>query len=320
LVKLNERGAIWILQGAQSSYFRRLNLDDGEITSVHLGGNCAELLPGTEQVVCGYPGRYILRNLVTKDEQQLPIENTCRFYGWSPNGRFLIYEYCGEQGNYTIATYDLVEQIEQEIVVFTKPYGERVWFGPLISYDGTHVSIFSTDEIANKISEHRQFVFPELPMTDDFALSPTANQMVYGVTDIFQEIGPRPNYLYLYDFDSGENSLLATAPEGDTYDSFYSTPIWSPDGSKVVVTSGSYLCVVEIASRKQTCHDLSPYDLLRYSTWSPGSQSIAFAAGQYGDRKNIRDLAIFDVVNGSYFVLLSNIDHSSPYLDILFWR
>lgn len=319
-VKLNERGVIWILQDAQSSYFQRLNLVNEEITSVYAGGNCAvKLLPGTEEVICEFPGGYVLHNLVTGKEQQLPIKDTCGFHGWSPNGRFLLYEYCGEQGNYIIATYDLVEQIEQEIAVFTQPWEEREWYAiPLISYDGTHLVIYSIYEIAYKTSERRQFVFPELTVTDDFALSPTANQIVYGVTDIEQEIGIRPNHLYIYDFGSGENNLLATAPEGKLYDAFYSTPIWSPDGSKVVITSGSYLCIVEIASRKQVCHDMSPYKALNFMTWSPGSQYVALDAGYWGNP--VSDLIIFDITKESSFVLLSNLELKAKTLEVLFWR
>jgi hypothetical protein len=258
---------------------------------------------------------------VTREEQQLPIKDTCRFYGWSPNGRFLLYEYCGEQGNYTIASYDLVEQIEQEIAVFNKSWEDREWYAiPLLSYDGSHLIVNSIYEISYKTSERLQFVIPKLRVADDFALSPTANQIVYGVTDIEQEIGIRPNLLYLYDFDSGENILLATAPEGKLYDAFYSRPIWSPDGSRVVVTSGSYLCVVEIASRKQTCNTISPYDLLRNTTWSPGAQSIAFSAGRSENANTVRDLVIYNVVNDSYFVLLSNMKINALTLNILFWR
>jgi Tol biopolymer transport system component len=310
-----------MLLNNRTGYFDRLNLDNSEITPIRAGGFCSSILPGTEEVVCGYPGRYILRNLVTGGEQQLPIENTCRFYGWSPNGRFLIYEYCKPDGSYRLTTYDLVTQIEQEVASFSQSFGEREWNTiPLISYDGEHLiaggkTVF---EIDPKTLERHPIGVLEPLTTWDIALSPTANQIVYGVTDIFQEIGSFPNYLYLYDFDSGENSLLATAPEGNVYDWFFSTPIWSPDGSKVVVASGSYLCVIEIILLEQTCHDLFPYEGLSSMTWSPGSQYIAIDAGYWGNP--ISDLIIYDVAKGSYFVLISGLELENEILNVLFWR
>jgi Tol biopolymer transport system component len=117
--------------------------------------------------------------------------------------------------------------------------------------------------------------------TGDIAWSPASRQLVYGATDIEQEIGPSPNYLYMIDEQTGKIQKLAKSPKPLF---FWSQSLeWSPTGKQVAVglwdlafKSESQACVIDVSTTEQSCIPALRNIGGRFLGWSPSGEHIAF--------------------------------------------
>lgn len=321
---LQEVGTIWIGH-SQTDSLGVVNLGSGQVDTLKIPARCSDfsLVFETTQVVCiGSAGQLQLLDLLTDEMRDLSIPAR-RWYEISPNGPYLTYLYYDSQTqSENIASYGLIED-NNTLLALNITATDDTWLTqPTVSYDGQHLAVvkyaepndYQVFEFVPGTSQYRQLSFGERRATWDIAWSPTALQLIYGATDIEQEIGNSPNYVMLVDIVTGQTRQLAKAPDGQFYQNFWNDPIWSSDGSRVLMVLEQKLCVITITTGEESCTQVAEADQkINLPIWSPGGDNIAFMRGSLGS--SIDELVVFTPSEQRVTVLLTNVK-----ADRLFWR
>ena len=282
---LAEKGFLLIWDDVVKRY-TVIALNNGALSTIQGNKECgSELLPGATTVVCEHAsGQHYLNDVLKGTKRDLPIWNAS-WISWSPNGQFLIYSHNIDAGepilSYQISantTETLTEQLNLDWLELPVLSADGQTLIAARNYEAKMSSIF---EIARGTSQYRQ-IGPDQPFsTGDIAWSPTSDQFVYGATDIEQEIGPSPNYLYMIDEQTGKIQKLAKSPKPLF---FWSRSLeWSPAGKQVAVglwdlsfKSESQACVIDVSTTKQACIPALQNIGGRFLGWSPSGEHIAF--------------------------------------------
>lgn len=325
VVSLTEKGVL-LLWDDRAKQYLVLDLSTGAAPqTVHWNSECGwgELLPYATTAVCTYAsGQEYLFDVLENSKQDLPIWDA-DLIGWSPNGRFLAYTQ-GPEDMEDVFSYDLTTNVTHTLASGIDRRERAQWFTqPLLSADGqsvvivratldnTSVSVF---EMVAEGSELRKVGLDAPPATWDLAWSPVASQFVYGATDIEQEIGPTPNYLYIVDMQTGEIRELAKSP----YPLFFGSWSleWSPTGKQIAVglshpasKSEPQGCMIDVDTDSQICLPASRSVNGRFLAWSPSGKHIAFV-------DTARNLVVSNPDGTDAVKLLENV----PKDFLLFWR
>jgi len=144
--------------------------------------------------------------------------------------------------------------------------------------DQPSTSVF---EIVRGGSKFRRIGLSDPPATWDVAWSPTSGQLVYGATDIKQEIGPSPNYLYIVDAQTNKIRRLAKSPDSLFF--WSSSLSWSPKGNQIAVglwdlafKSEPQTCIINVNTVGQVCLPALRGINGHFQAWSPSGEHIAF--------------------------------------------
>lgn len=288
---LTERGLLLIWDDRVKQY-TVLDLNAGNSShTIRWNPDCEwELLPHATTTVCEHQsGQQYLFDILKETEQDLPIWNA-KLIGWDPSGRFLIYSQ--EAGDRTdFLSVDITTNVTRSLASgIDRPEQERWLTPPALSADGQRLAVvretfdqksISVFEITQGGSELRQLGLSAPPATWDIAWSPTSRQLVYGATDIEQEIGPRPNYLVFTDVQTGESQKLGKAPKPLFF--WSGSLAWSPTGRQIAVglwdpafQSEPQACIIDVNSTGQVCFPALRNVNGHFQAWSPSGEHIAF--------------------------------------------
>ena len=223
VTSLVEKGFLFVWDN-QAKQYEVFDLNTGSLPRViRWKAVCEwELLPRATVTVCNnQAGKHYLLDLLTGTTQDLPISNA-RLIGWDPTGRFLLFSK-GTSDKLDIFSYDITSNVTRTLALDIDRREQEQWLTqPILSTDGQKLIVVrgisnhrntTVFEIAKMGTQFRQVGLSEPSATWDVAWSPTANQFVYGATDIEQEIGPSPNLLFFVDIQRGETRKLAKSPE-----------------------------------------------------------------------------------------------------------
>lgn len=246
------------------------------------------LLPGVTTMVCKHAsGQLYLEDVFSGEQQDLPVWNP-EWLDWSSNGQFLVYSQEKSEAE-SIFSYNLSTGVTQTMAVNIDPSEREQWLEPpVLSADGQSLVVArqaeegpSVFEIMEEALQLKQIGLDEPFATWDIAWSPVARQLVYGATDIEQEIGPRPNYLFLVNMETGEVQEEAQAPDSLFF--WSESLVWSPTGKHIAVgvwdgafTSKPQACIINIDTMGQTCLPARRSTNGHFLTWSPSGEHIAF--------------------------------------------
>lgn len=291
VASLAEKGVLFIWNDRAKQY-EVLDLNTGNLSrTIRWNSDCEwELLPRATTTVCEHQsGQRYLFDLLKGTTQDLPIWNA-KLIGWDPNGRFLVFTQ-GTPDELDIFSYDITANVTQTLVSDIERQEQERWLTqPMLSADGQELIVVrgvsgqpgpNVFKIARGGSKFRQIGLPKPPATWDVAWSPTSHQLVYGATDIEQEIGPSPNYLYLV--DTSENNVRRLAKSPDSLFFWSSSLSWSPTGQYIAVGLSDLLfkskpqaCVIDISTEGEMCRESLPGINGLFSVWSPSGEHIAF--------------------------------------------
>ncbi len=291
VASLTEKGIIFIWDN-QAKEYEILDLNTGSLPRmIRWKPECEwELLPHTTMMVCEHQsGQQYLLDILKGTTQDLPIHNA-KLTGWDPTGRFLVFKR-GTADKSDFFSYDITADVTRTITLDINRQEQEKWLTqPMLSADGQKLIVVrgisdqpnaSVFEITRMGAQFRQIGLSEPSATWDLAWSPTANQFVYGATDIEQEIGPRPNYLILVDTRNDKRRKLAKSPK---LVFFWSWSLeWSPSGKQIAVglwdpafKTTPQVCVIEADTAHQTCRPALRSISGKFLAWAPTGKHIAF--------------------------------------------
>lgn len=290
VASLAEKGLLLIWDD-QVKQYEVLDLNTGNLSrTIRWNPDCEwELLPRATTTVCEHQsGQWYLFDILKETTQDVPIWNA-KLVGWDPNGRFLVFTQ-GAPDQMDIVSYDITANMTQTLALNIERQEQLRWLTqPALSANGQELIVVretpdqqntSVFELRNK-AKFRQIGLTVPPATWDVAWSPTSHQLVYGATDIEQEIGPSPNYLYLV--DTSENNVRRLAKSPDSLFFWSSSLSWSPTGQYIAVGLSDLLfkskpqaCVIDISTEGEMCRESLPGINGLFSVWSPSGEHIAF--------------------------------------------
>jgi len=324
VASLAEKGLLLIWDDRAKQY-EVLDLNTGNSPrTIRWNSECEwELLPLATTTICEHQsGQQYLFDMIKETTQDLPIWNA-KLIGWDPTGRFLVFTQ-GTADKLDIFSYDITANVTQTLALDIERQEQERWLTqPVLSADGQELIVVrgmsdqpsaSVFEIARGGSEFRRIGLAEPPATWDIAWSPTSRQFIYGATDIKQEIGPRPNYLFIADVQTGKIRELGKSPDPLF---FWSWSLeWSPTGKQIAVglwgqalKSKPQACIINIDTAKQLCLPSLRSTNGSFVGWSPSGEHIAFVDLD-------KNLTISKPDGTEAVILLENI----PSDFLLFWR
>lgn len=324
VASLAEKGLLLIWDNRARQY-EVLDLNTGKSPrTIQWNSECEwELLPHSTMTVCEHQsGQQYLFDLLQGTAQDLPIWNA-KLIGWDPNGRFLVFTQ-GTEDKIDIFSYDITTNVTQTLALDIDRREQERWLTrPALSADAQELIVVretsdqqsaSVFEIAKRGLGFRQIGLNSPPATWDVAWSPTSGQLVYGATDIQQEIGPSPNYLYIVDTQTNKIRRLAKSPDSLFF--WSSSLSWSPKGNQIAVglwdlafKSEPQTCIINVNTVGQVCLPALRSVDGHFQAWSPSGEHIAFV----DLRKN---LTISNSDGTEAVKLLANV----PSDFLLFWR
>jgi WD40 repeat protein len=282
---LAEKGRIFVWSNKTKNYLV-VDLNAGTISTIRWNPACEwRLLPNTTVTVCeNAAGQFYLYDLIVGTKLETSI-NDAEIIGWSPNGQFLVYSHNIDAGE-PILSYQISTNTTETLTARLN----LDWLElPVLSADGQTLiaarnyaawtsRIF---EIVRGTSQYRQIGLDKPFSTGDIAWSPVSRRFVYGATDIEQEIGPMPNYLYIVDIQTGKIRELGKSPARLLF--WPSSLEWSPTGEEVAVgiwdlafRSDPQACTINVSTTNQVCLSAQRGYDGRFSAWSPSGEHIAF--------------------------------------------
>ncbi len=290
VASLTETGLLLIWDD-QTKHYTVFELNTGNpLRTIPWNSECEwELMPHVTTTVCEHQsGQWYLFDILKETTQDVPIWNA-KLIGWDPNGRFLVFTQ-GTTDKLEIFSYDITANMTQTLALNIERQEQLRWLTqPALSADGQELIVVretpdeqntSVFELLNK-AKFRQIGLTVPPATWDAAWSPTSGQLVYGATDIEQEIGPSPNYLFIVDTQTGKIQELGKSPAPLF---FWSRSLeWSPTGKQIAVglwdlafKSKPQACIINIDTARQECLPSLRSTNGSFVDWSPSGEHIAF--------------------------------------------
>lgn len=154
-----------------------------------------------------------LYDVLTNTTRDLPMRQI-GWAEWTTNGRFLLYGQRTGQGRIqSLFAYEVNTQATSLLVENLDLSGRNGVFA--LSSDGRHLAVdWGNPARVYEIERGtKQFhaISPEgVLVTNHLSWSPLRSQLVYGATDIPQEVTPSANYFFLFDHaTSGTRELLS---------------------------------------------------------------------------------------------------------------
>lgn len=171
---------------------------------------------------------------------------------------------------YSIVRLDASESAGIELATFSEP----VWdLTP--SPDGAWLALTANAElqVLNTINRQLAKVFPPRAKTLlDMAWSPKGN-LLAGIV-LNRDNGERE--VFIYDAARSQILPLPLKEQGLNGNYQFACPSWSPDGSRLLFTSGNDLSLIVIPTRKIYTGIAPTPNLITEMLWSPDSLSFAF--------------------------------------------
>ena len=82
-------------------------------------------------------------------------------------------------------------------------------------------------------------------------------------------------------------------------DGFLMQPVWSPDGSQLVVTSSKYRGLWLVGTESQTVRQITDAHAVGYGvSWSPGGEALLGRVARYADMRRSDAVTVFDLATG----------------------
>jgi WD40 repeat protein len=317
---VNGGGALWLHPKGVSDYLV-IDMRNGTTSKAEFPSNC--ILRFSIKAICKSGEQLSLIDLLASGSRPLPFKEP-DWLGISSDEEFLFYGYYDndESKKLTIYSYDLGNNSERLLI--SQMDGAEWVEAFVLSANGEHLAFLGRDtqlehrvfEVSFDDSRIRQIGLDQPPATSDLAWSPVSAQLVYGATDIQSEIGFATNYLYLIDLDSNTLHLLAKAPNGGVYSSFFG-PVWSPDGRQIAIAmrNSSSLCIIRLDDNLQNCNEVIPStDTINSIAWSPNGDFIALYVNKKGASSSAR-LILYSLLDSTTTILLTGKE-----IDHMFWR
>lgn len=315
LARIEEDGSFWLYASRRLS-FLRVDLESGMVQTLRSSADCLTwLVPESTTVLCPQADQYLLRDLLSGAAHLLAIPAGTSL-GATPDGRYLFYRLGGEaDGVWEVYRYELATD-QVTLIARDVPTGLNM---PLLSADGRFLAYAeAAGPWENRVVIAAQGGLgvvegPSAPSaTWNWAWAPRQPWLLYGATDVRQEIGFDTQYLFVLDATTQESHQIAAAPEGVGYEDFLGANVWSPDETRVAVAAGHQLCVIELADRRQDCYAIASttWRVLGGSlTWSPSGRTVAL--GVYA-KDNPRQIQIVVVsVTERQVAMVLNVASSS---------
>lgn len=273
-------------------------------------------IPRATSVVCQGDGRLFLVDILDGKSRDLGI-GTHDYYEWDPTGSYLMY-LSEVNGTTLVHSLGLTSSITATFPEGAVGAPDRWLDPPKLDPSGKKLLIALTSEAAPnnaRVYVGDSATATPIPLTPagqmvtwDLEWSPQGDSFVYGVTDVIQEIGPRPNMIYRYDFSRNLSHLLVRAPDGDSFVSW--SLEYSPSGDRIFVALASgAVCVVDLNAPRLDCMHAQRDDRGRYAAWSPDGTDYALVDAQ-------RRLVVIDSQNRVKTIVRSEV----PDRFTLFWR
>ena len=97
-------------------------------------------------------------------------------------------------------------------------------------------------------------------------------------------------------------------------DGFLMEPVWSPDGSQLVVTSSKYRGLWLVGTESQTVRQVTDAHAVGYGvSWSPGGEALLGRVARYTDMRRSDAVTVFDLATGES-QHLSEFRRSMPHI------
>ncbi len=352
IYSMGENGMIWAHIDSQHLY-KLYDPERGYVGMIRGDKRCnPPLLPGTTQELCNFEGKLGLLDLLTGDEQVLDIQMP-DWVDVTANGQFIVYGYVNEELNeQAISIYDIKNHM-QTASIPSISYNDWPEFStsisgglPSLSVDGdslVYVEYSWEDlkyyvyEYQIKINQVQRINTMNFEFAGGLAWAPSTSLLLVGATDrgyADGDIDTGANYLFLFNPDTREITLLTKSVEDVYYDVFWETHtsmnnVWSPDSRRLLVfeyhrtddTSQTQeylnLCIFTIESGDFFC-DLIPIQAQKFpwvgnATWSPDGNYVVFTTNRGSLSKG--ELIIYSLTDHSFRVV-----DDTPIYDGLYWR
>jgi hypothetical protein len=144
----------------------------------------------------------------------------------------------------------------------------------------------------------------EVSICGDLSWSPVENVLVFGEYLGNSDVGQSANQVSL--FNPGDGNVEVILAVGDTalLHCFGSgEQIWSPDGQKITISSGSELCILSIVELDTECISFEEVNHIVGPTWSPDGSKLIF----HYESPTEDALVLYDLVSRELNPLLNEI-------------
>ena len=277
-------GQVFIVDASSRSFLTISPQTGEEIARGLVDPKCGIVpIPRSTSVVCREADRLFTVDILDGKSRDLGIDAQ-GYFDWDPTGRYLMYV-AQANGTALVHALSLTSNITTTYPIGSVDEQYRRIGPPKLSPSGKKLLIARTADVPPPpaarvyvVDSANAGLTPLTPvgqwLTWDLEWSPQGDSFVYGVTDLVQEIGPRPNMVYRYDIDRNLATLLVRAPEGDSFESW--SLEYSPLGDKffVALVSGA-VCVVDAHSPALDCISAHTDARGRYAAWSPDGTRFA---------------------------------------------
>ncbi|MBF0545410.1 MAG: PD40 domain-containing protein [Candidatus Riflebacteria bacterium] len=122
----------------------------------------------------------------------------------------------------------------------------------------------------------------------EYAWSPKSDK----IAGMVRSIKTAQREIFCYDIETRKAFSLSSQPDGFSADYQFAFPFWSPDGKKIIFTSGKEIHLLDIEKKAVYPNQLVTTDFISEILWSPDSRSFAFVEvnGQSRDRTEFDSL------------------------------
>jgi hypothetical protein len=320
---LREGASLWV-HLANSYEYLVIDMATGSVGRITHPVNCDPWpIPFTSNLVCEDDGGHVyLQDLVSNDTERLPFEAHDAVSS-SRDGTFLLSVELSRREGDLHATYRVYDLIDGEEVTWAPQVPIWSWFGPpVLSVAGRRLAfIGSTPQSGSAVfelpmgSSQPLEIGPRTPMPGGgLAWSPVDMRLAYGAVDYVPEIALPPSMILVLDTESNTVTRTFHAPGDGVYNE--NGFEWSEDGSMIVATSRSMVCVIVVEAASQNCEKVvGDRRSFRMPVWSPQGSYLATAVGEAW-WSDTADIALIDVSTLSIIPVLQIAQGT----DIMFWQ
>ena len=316
-----ESGSLWVRPSPDAGEYMVIQLNGLGIGTV-ASPACAEILPGDIVAVCrDDAGGILLWDFVTGERSTVTSE-AVDWYAVSASASWILLGRYANEAAEAITILSLpvgADSVSRTGIVL--PLRSSRLMVPSLSSDAEYIGLVAVGAQGPQAYVWAAATGETLPVrysnpaTHDLSWSPVAPLFLMGATDVVSELPPSPHELVLVDARTREARLLAHAPDGQSYSSFWERAVWSPDGSRIVATQGPNVCVFSVDTMDGECQRVvDELSGIRAVAWSPSGQHIALVEGHPGSaRCNI----VVYAPGGAATTIWRNLELAEPYI---FWR